>query len=441
MKAPLIKTAFQLYATGTYSIQRLSNYLYDQGLRTYQGNKLVASRLHTLLSDSYYVGVNIWNNQEYDNAKQEPLISHELFSKVQKQLKSKTTAKYQKHNFLFRGLLKCGECGGTITWETHKGITYGHCTKYKPCSQKKWLKEKELEQQILFALKLLQIKNKRIMEWIRKALKEGNNDVLAYQVEMLKELTQKLVAIEKRLSNLYDDKVDEIITKEFYNQKETEYKQEKNTINQTIKKYNNAGDKYRELGINLYEVSQQGKELFVKKLPEKKRLLLGLIFAKLAVENGALTYELTKAFQILAKLVELTNNRSKVDKKDENVNPTIELEEKIDYSTQTPDFAFLHSDVRRGWDSNPRPELCPDNRFRDGPVTTTSVPLQTLCTREESNLQPLGPQPSVLSIELRVHKQHLYFTLLSIPTQTHMSLRRLKPTKQSRKTIRLCYTL
>jgi hypothetical protein len=35
----------------------------------------------------------------------------------------------------------------------------------------------------------------------------------------------------------------------------------------------------------------------------------------------------------------------------------------------------------------------------------------------------------------------LYFTLLSIPTQTHMSLRRLKPTKQSRKTIRLCYTL
>ena len=53
----------------------------------------------------------------------------------------------------------------------------------------------------------------------------------------------------------------------------------------------------------------------------------------------------------------------------------------------------------------------PDNRFRDGPVTTTSVPLQllTLCIREESNLQPLGPQPSVLSIELRIHGSTFVF--------------------------------
>lgn len=41
---------------------------------------------------------------------------------------------------------------------------------------------------------------------------------------------------------------------------------------------------------------------------------------------------------------------------------------------------FNHSHIspqvlRRGWDSNPRDSYSPSNRFRDGPVMTTSVPL------------------------------------------------------------------
>lgn len=262
-------------------------------------------------------------------------------------MNSKTTAKYQKHFFLFRGLLRCGECGYTITWETHKGITYGHCTGYKPCSQKKWTREKQLENSILFVLELLQIKNKRIMEWIRKALKESNQDVKTFQEQIIIELTNKLQAVNKRLSNLYDDKVDGVITKEFYAQKSQEYKAEEAKVTETIEKHNNARDKYRELGLNLYEVSQRGKELFVKKHPEKKRILLGLIFAKLTLQNGVLSYELTKAFQILQKLVELTNNRTKVDKNEEMTTNTFVQEEKIDRSIQTPLFAFLHPEVRK----------------------------------------------------------------------------------------------
>ena len=123
---------------------------------------------------------------------------------------------------------------------------------------------------------------------------------------------------------------------------------------EAIGKHDNAGNKCRDLGLSLYEVSQRGKELFVKKKPDKKRLLLGLIFSTLTIQNGVLTYELTKAFQILAKLVELTNKSTKVDKNEEKQSTTFELNEKIDKPIQIPSFSFLHPEVRRRQDSNLR---------------------------------------------------------------------------------------
>lgn len=355
-KASLLRKAFEIYATGTHSVERLSNYLYKEGLRTHQGNKLVISRLHAILSDPYYISLIVWNGKEYP-AKHEPLISKELFQKVQYRLRSKTTMKYQKHFFLFRALLRCGECGGTITWERQKGIAYGHCTRYKPCSQKKWTKEDDLDNQILFSLELLQIRNERIREWIRKALHESNKEVFDYHEAILQELNQKLIAIDKRLSNLYDDKVDGIISKEFYEKKTKEYEKEQTEISESIAKHEKAGNKYRKLGLQFYEVSQNAKEIYLKKLkkyPEKKRLLLGLIFAKMELKGTVLTYEYTKGFKILAKLIELINKRSKVDENPQKDNNTFVQEEKIDKSSKTAQFCLQYPEVRRRQDSNLR---------------------------------------------------------------------------------------
>jgi|WetSurMetagenome_2_1015567.scaffolds.fasta_scaffold08608_2 site-specific DNA recombinase len=351
-KAPFIRKAFQLYATGTYSIKRLSESLYEEGFRTNQDDKVGSSLLHRILSHPYYVGINRWNGKEYP-ARNEPLISKELFYKVQNNLKNKTTAKYRKHFYLFRGLPRCGECGGTITWEIQKGTVYGHCTLYKPCSQNKWIREPDLEKQILFSLKLLRIKNKRVMEWIKKALHQSNQDVLAYHNSILDDLNNRFKAVEKRLSNLYDDKADGTISKEFYLQKKAEYTKEQKEIEETIELHNKAGHKFRELGLKLYEVSQRAEELYLEKSPEKKRSLLGLIFKKLIVKDTKLTYEYTIAFKMLARLAKITNSRSKVVKKSEKETRTFELEEKPVNSIPMSNFAFLHPEVRRERDSNP----------------------------------------------------------------------------------------
>lgn len=306
-KAPLVKKMFKLYATDNYSLKKLSQVMYEEGLRTRGGNKLVKSRLHELLADPFYYGKIRWNGVIYEG-KQEPLISKELFDRVQEILKRKTTPKYRKHFFLFKGLIRCAECEGKISWEPHKGIIYGHCNHYRNCSQTIWVKEWEVEDQLVEVFSSLQIKNTRLVEWIRKALKESHQDEIEYHSSALNELNQKYGQIQRRLDNLYDDKLDEKITKEFYERKFRQYSEEKESIAQAIEKHSQASTKYFELGINVYELSQKAKEIYLKASQEEKRQLINLVFDKLSLNEGKLSFNYSKPFEILSEAVEITNS-------------------------------------------------------------------------------------------------------------------------------------
>lgn len=309
-KASLVKKMFELYATNNYSLKKLVETMYDEGLRTRTGNQLVKSRLATLLSDPFYYGQNRWKN-EITDGKQEPLIAKELFDKVQEVLHGKATPKYSKHFYEFKGLLKCAECGGRITWEKHKGMVYGHCNHYRNCSQNTWVKEPAIENQLLKTLDLLQIKNARLSDWIQRALKESHKDEIGYHESVLSELNKKFEQTQKRLDRLYDDKLDNTITKETYDRKFQQFTEEKNNIIQSIQKHSDANTKYFELGASIYELSQKAKEIFSMGDVEQKRQLLGLIFAQVELNTETLEYTYTKPFEILADAINATNEGSK----------------------------------------------------------------------------------------------------------------------------------
>jgi len=297
---------FELYATGNYSLKKLVEIMYEEGLRTRNGNKLVKSRLASLLSNPFYYGVIEWNGKIYP-AKHEPLISKELFEKVQLILKRKTTPKYRKHFPLFKGLIRCDECGGLITWETHKGHWYGHCNHYRKCSQKGCIRQEKVEEQIIPYLEKLNIKNERLAGWIKKALKESHKDEIEYHNNCINELKQRYEKIQKRLSLLYDDKLDGKITSDFYEQKFREYTKEKEEIISSIERHSNAQNKYFEFGINILELSQKAKKIYLKASEEQKRMLLNLVFSKITLNNGKLKAVYSRPFEICLRGVQITN--------------------------------------------------------------------------------------------------------------------------------------
>lgn len=337
-KMPLIKKMFQFYAGGGYSLKKLTEAMEEAGLRNESGSKVYKSRIHTLLTEPFYIGKNRWNDQLYDG-KQEIFISQEVFERVQQLLRSKTTPKYSKHNHLFKGMMRCAECGGTITWELQKGHIYGHCNHYRNCSQKTWFKEAEVEEQLIGVFEKLQVKNPRIAEWIRKAIKDSHKDEIAFHSTSVTELQNRLTQIEKRFEKIYDDKLDGAITEEFYQRKSKQYATEKEELKSSLAKHDKANTKYYELAVNIYDLSQRAKEIYLKakKDVEKKRKLLRLVIERIIVDEGRVSFSYTKAFLLISEAIDATN-RSKLLKRSNLEDKIFEPVKKIDNTHQTEDF-------------------------------------------------------------------------------------------------------
>ncbi|MFD3431267.1 recombinase family protein [Nocardia fluminea] len=116
-RAPLILKAWELYATGEYTIERLEATMADLGLttrptrRSAAGTPISSSKLHAMLSDPYYVGFVVYKGELYPG-RHEPIVSHKLFDTVQDVLNARS-AKGQRdriHMHYLKGGLFCDRC-------------------------------------------------------------------------------------------------------------------------------------------------------------------------------------------------------------------------------------------------------------------------------------------------------------------------------------------
>lgn len=117
-RASLVKQAFELYATGGYSVPALADELFIRGLKTratgrWPSQQLSDNQLLRLLQDPYYVGFTRFKGQVYDG-RHEALIDGDLFARVQEVVGRRSTGERQRtHHHYLKGSLFCGRCHDT----------------------------------------------------------------------------------------------------------------------------------------------------------------------------------------------------------------------------------------------------------------------------------------------------------------------------------------
>lgn len=128
VRAPLVKLAFDLYATRQYSIRTLWHELRRRGLTNREGGQLSLHGLETLLNNPFYAGViAIKRTGATYTGIHERLISPALYERVQDIKNGKAGPKVTKHNHLYQGLFRCGFCSGPMVAELQKARVYYRC--------------------------------------------------------------------------------------------------------------------------------------------------------------------------------------------------------------------------------------------------------------------------------------------------------------------------
>ena len=202
-----------------------------------------------MLSNRFYVGIMKYAG-EYYQGKHKTFISKEVFDAVQKRIDQIIKPRKRKHEFAFTGLIKCGECGASITAETHtkyyKGtnrtVTYNYyrCTKkLKPCSQQS-ITEPELENQIRKAIDDVVLPQRWAKDWYKWL---DRDEILEKQSieKNIKKLNLELENLDKRLNLLLDSYLDQVIDAETYKNKKNEFFEEKLKISEEIEKIEDNG--------------------------------------------------------------------------------------------------------------------------------------------------------------------------------------------------------
>lgn len=358
-EAVYIRKMFDLYVTGGYSLKSLMYTLYDAGFRTRKKHPVSISNLHRLLTDPFYYGVIRWEGKLYQG-EHLPLITKETFDKVQSILKGKTTPKVGRHYYLFKALFRCANCHGLITWERHKGIVYGHCNYryYKNCGKKKWAIESETEKELLGYFDRLEIKDKRVADWLLKALRESHSEEITYFTTTQDKLQVELMRYQKILDNLYEDKLDGVITKERYELKFAEFSARKNQVAEAIEKHSKQGSEYFKLASGLYELGQSGRKIYKKASPEEKQQLLRLVFSELKLDGEFVQVEYSEPFRLLATAVKNTNESSKSSEKLFDLkfnNIFFELKISLTNKSKSTTLSDAFPSWLGSWDSNPGP--------------------------------------------------------------------------------------
>jgi site-specific DNA recombinase len=116
-RAPLVLKAWELYATGEYSIDRLTATIADLGLtskpttRWPSGRPMSDSQMHRMLGDPYYAGFVVYKGDIYPG-RHEPIVGQELFERVQEVQHARSGRGNRDRilNHYLKGLLFCQRC-------------------------------------------------------------------------------------------------------------------------------------------------------------------------------------------------------------------------------------------------------------------------------------------------------------------------------------------
>ncbi len=209
-RAPLIKKAFEFYASGLYTRPQVVKMVHDLGLRTRKGKKVSLQTFEAILRNSLYAGIMQTKILEApEQGLYEPIIDKALFDRVQAILSGKkhTVTPYQRNHpdFPLRQFVKCGICNRPLTasWSRgrNKKFPYYRC----PNQQCKAINvcKQDLEKEFISYLECLTPKTEYV-ELFKAITLDRWNEMQAQAISISRKLEHNAQELKMRKEKLVD---------------------------------------------------------------------------------------------------------------------------------------------------------------------------------------------------------------------------------------------
>ena len=185
-RAQIVKKMFEKMAYEKWSGRKIHHWLkFELNFKSIGNHNLALSNVYRTLQNTFYYGMFEYpkNSGNWYQGKHEPIVTKELFDKVQLQLKRDNIVR-QSREFAFTKLMICGLCGSGISAEEkYKQLKDGTTTKYiyYGCGRSKdkqckngCLREEELTTQLISIMDQIDLNETGVQIKFQEELKRYN---------------------------------------------------------------------------------------------------------------------------------------------------------------------------------------------------------------------------------------------------------------------------
>ena len=233
-----IKQIFDLYTTNRTSIELIANTMFDKGFRTLSGKKVYPSTVARIIQEVFYTGKFSYRGKIYQGI-HKGIISDEQFKLANDIRLGRNKPKpITSLDFLYRGFLKCDNCGCSMTATLKKGkYVYYFCTNGKNiCDQhKNYLGEEDLNPKIVDVFDKFitdrDLANESLEIYKEQTLREYKD-----KIATKKSLEANVEALNDKLDKLLDTYLAETIDSDVYTRKQAKYKKDIKNLESRITK-------------------------------------------------------------------------------------------------------------------------------------------------------------------------------------------------------------
>ena len=229
-RAPMIRWAFEQYATGLYTLEEIRREVNKKGLKTWKGKEMSSQLMYRMITSKFYIGIMTTKDEEFPNGTHEKLIDETTYYKCQAVLRGNNKGENISRSrpseaFSLKHFVICAFCGRPMTayFSTGKcGGIYPYYRCYnKDCTSKKSIAKKIMEKDFFNYLGEITPTNKfakafkaTILDVWEAEYKRINYDRKEQlkKIENLKEEKTQLIEMKKK-ELLPDDDFKEAFTK------------------------------------------------------------------------------------------------------------------------------------------------------------------------------------------------------------------------------------
>lgn len=333
-RAPIIKQIFEEYASGVHSLKSVWLSAKEKGLMSKEPNynprsknygkicPISRNKIHDILTNTFYYGAMYVADEEIDektkkpvktfykliNHVYEPIISKELFDKVQKVLKTRKKERFCKEQkyagipFVFRGLITC-KCDCAITPEHHKKgnkeYVYLRCSHQKGTCNQKLVNEntilEQLEREIFHQIRI----SPTMHDLLKTSITQSLEDEKKINASIRKKIAEEISLIDTRLERLWECYLDRDIDKAKYELEKQKYLEQKKDLNARVEKYSDISNGLKENIGKAIDFAANLSNLMKAASPDEKNMLLKRLLTNCVLDGEVLKYEIKAPFDKL----------------------------------------------------------------------------------------------------------------------------------------------